>query len=149
MHVDFYGLRLDAPKVTFYLWSPWRASALEHKLFDVVVQLPNVHIEKDADEIRAHVADSKVFQTAMTGVRRTLKGWQEEAEAGRERRGWRWMLEGDTDDHGYDHAGEPHSLWAFLRLSMERGSLEDGEKGEDVDMNGFGLRVWPKGTAPA
>ena len=31
MHLDFYGLTLDAPKVTCYLWSPWRASALEHR----------------------------------------------------------------------------------------------------------------------
>lgn len=148
MLVDFYGLRIDTPRITFYLWSPWRAAALEHKLFDVVLKLPNVQIEKDADEVRAHIAEGPAFQTGLTGLCRVLKGWQEEADPGRERRAWRWMVEGDTDDHGYDHAGEPNSLWAFLRLSMERGSLEDGEKGEDVDMNGFGLRVWPRGGAP-
>jgi hypothetical protein len=33
MRVDLFGLTMDAPGVTFYLWSPWRCSALEHKLF--------------------------------------------------------------------------------------------------------------------
>ena len=32
-----------------------------------------------------------------------LKGWQEEAETGSEKRTWRWLLEGDTDADGYDH----------------------------------------------
>ena len=41
---------------------------------------------------------------------RVLKGWQEEADPGREKRTWRWLLEGDTDDSGYDHAGEPACL---------------------------------------
>ena len=54
-------------------------------------------------------------------------------------------LEGDTDDNGYDHAGERASLWAFLRLGLDRGNVEEGEKGEDIDMNGFGFRIWPAG----
>src|SRR5436190_1080146 len=36
MRVDFYGLTFETPCVTFYLWSPWRSSALEHKLFEAV-----------------------------------------------------------------------------------------------------------------
>ena len=28
---------------------------------------------------------------------------------------------------------------AALRVA----GVEDGEKGEDIDMNGFGLRIWP------
>ncbi|MFO0866958.1 MAG: hypothetical protein U0744_20340 [Gemmataceae bacterium] len=91
------------------------------------MQLPNVHIEKDSDEIRAHVSEAKTFQTAMTGVRRTLKGWQEEADVGRERRGWRWMLEGDTDDNGYDlrrgtvqASLSSASRWTVARLRTER-----------------------------
>ena len=34
MRVDFYGLAFETPRVTFYLRSPWRAAALEHKLFE-------------------------------------------------------------------------------------------------------------------
>lgn len=143
MRVDFYGLSFDTPRVTCYLWSPWRAAALEHRLFDVVRQLPGIEVEQEADEVRAHIPDAKTWKLALNALCRVLKGWQEEADQGRERRVWRWLLEGDTDDHGYDHAGEPASVWAFLRLGVDRGNVEEGEKGEDVDMNGFGLRIWP------
>jgi hypothetical protein len=144
MHIDLYGLTLDTPKVTCYLWSPWRASALEHRLFDVVRQIAGVELEQDVDELRAHINEAKAWRQALTALVRVLKGWQEEAtDAGRERRAWRWLIEGDTDDHGYDHAGEQAGLWVFLRLGLDRGGYEEGEKGEDVDLNGFGLRIWP------
>lgn len=144
MHADFFGLSFVTPKVTVYLWSPWRASALEHRLFDAVRALSGLSVEKDADELRVDVADAKTFKQALTNISRILKGWQEEAEQGRERRAWRWLFEGDTDDHGYDHAGEPACLWAFLRLGLDRaGNFEQPESGEDIDMNGFGLRIWP------
>src|SRR3954471_8762622 len=52
MRVDFYGLQFETPSVTFYLWSPWRAAALEHRLFDSLTGLSGVQVEKDADEIR-------------------------------------------------------------------------------------------------
>ena len=145
MRVDFYGLSFDTPRITCYLWSPWRASALEHRLFEGVRQLSGVEIEQDAEEIRAHIADAKSWKAALHAVVRVLKGWQEEADQGRERRGWRWLMEGDADDNGYDHTGEPASLWAFLRLSLDRGNLEEGDKSEDIDLNGFGLRIWPAG----
>ena len=145
MRVDFYGLIFETPRATFCLWSPWRACALEHRLFDVVRQLPGVEIEQDVDEVRAHVGDAKTWKQALTAVCRVLKGWQEEAtDAGRERRAWRWLLEGDTDDHGYDHAGEPACVWAFLRLGLDRNGVEEGEKPEDIDLNGFGIRIWPE-----
>lgn len=143
MRVDFHGLSFDTPRITFYLWSPWRAAALEHRLFDGVRQLPGVELEEDGDEVRAHIGDAKTWKLAMHAMSRVLKGWQEEADQGREKRTWRWLLEGDSDDHGYDHAGEPASLWGFLRLGLDRGNLEEGEKGEDIDMNGFGFRIWP------
>ncbi|MFO0964753.1 MAG: hypothetical protein U0793_04075 [Gemmataceae bacterium] len=143
MRVDFYGLNFETPRVTCYLWSPWRASALEHRLFDAVRALPGLTPEQDVDEIRVHIEDPKTFKQALTGMVRVLKGWQEEAEQGRERRAWRWLLEGDTDDNSYDHAGEPACLWAFLRLSLDRGSFDEKEPGEDIDLNGIGLRVWP------
>lgn len=145
MRVDFYGMAFETPRVTVYLWSPWRASAIEHRLFDGVRTLGNFKVEQDADEIRLHLEDPKLFKQALTGMVRVLKGWQEEAEQGRERRTWRWLMEGDTDDNGYDHAGEPACIWAFLRLSLDRGNLEENDRAEDIDMNGFGLRFWPVG----
>ncbi|MCS7045589.1 MAG: hypothetical protein NZO58_04455 [Gemmataceae bacterium] len=144
MHIDFYGLNFITPRVTCYLWSPWRAAAIEHRLFDQVRHIDGIELEQDVDEIRAHLTDAKQWQQLLHAVARVLKGWQEEAtDAGRERRSWRWLLEGDTDDHGYDHAGEPAGLWAFLRVAIDRGDYDQGEKGEDIDLNGFGLRIWP------
>lgn len=144
MQVDFYGLTFDTPRVTAYLWSPWRAAAIEHRLFDVVRQIGGVEVEQDADEIRAHLTEPKQWKQALVAIARVMKGWQEEAtDAGRERRAWRWLLEGDTDDHGYDHAGEHACIWAFLRVALDRGNPDEAEKGEDVDLNGFGLRIWP------
>src|SRR3977135_1633086 len=128
MHVELYGLTFETPRVSCYLWSPWRASALEHRLFDAVRQLPGITLEQEADAIRAHIAEARVWKPALNAVVRVLKGWQEEADQGREKRGWRWLLEGDTDDQGYDHAGELAGLWAFLRLSVDRGNLEEGDK---------------------
>ena len=143
MLVDFYGLHMDAPYVTFYLWSPWRASALEIRLFETLSQITGTSVEKDADELRVHIRDAKACKQALHGMCRVLKGWQEEAEQGSERRAWRWLIEGDTDDHGYDHAGEPACLWAFLQLGLERGSFEEPDKAETVDLNAIGLRIWP------
>jgi hypothetical protein len=146
MRVDFYGLAFETPQVTCYLWSPWRASALEHRLFNEVKQLPGVKTEQATDEMRAHLSDAKTWRQALHVLARVLKGWQEEAaDAGRERRAWRWVFEGDTDDHGYEYTGEAASLWAFLRLGIDRGNVEEGEKGEDIDLNGFGVRIWPDG----
>lgn len=144
MRVDLYGLTFETPQVTFHLWSPWRASALEHRLFGAVRELPGARFDQDnPDEVRIEVSDTKTWKAALNAVVRVLKGWQEEAEQGRERRAWRWLLEGDTDDSGYDHAGEVAGLWAFLRLGVDRGNVEEGEKGEDIDLNGFGLRISP------
>ena len=59
-----------------------------------------------------------------------------------DRRTWRWLVEADTDAHGYDHNGERTSLWAFLRLTLERNAPGETDKGfEDIDLNGFGLRI--------
>jgi hypothetical protein len=145
MRVDFYGLVLETPRVSVYLWSPWRAAALEHRLFEAIRALPRVQLENGLDEVRLHIDDPKTCRAALQTAARVLKGWQEEADPGSERRSWRWMLEGDTDADGYDHTGEPVSLWAFLRLSLERGGPGEAEKGEDIDLEGFGLQVWGEG----
>jgi hypothetical protein len=143
MRVELFGLAMDAPGVTAYLWSPWRCSALEHKLFDSLTSLPNVEIEKEADEVRLHITDPKTWRAAVQNLSRVLKGWQEEGvDAGNEKRGWRWLIEGDVDADGYDHKGEKSAFWLFVRLALDRGGPGDGEKGEDIDLNGFGVCVW-------
>ena len=142
MRVDFYGLVLETPRVSVYLWSPWRAAALEHRLFEAISALPRVLLEKGPDEVRLHIDDPKMFRSALQAAERVLKGWQEEADPGSERRSWRWLLEGDTDADGYDHTGEPVSLWGFLRVSLERGGPGEPDKGEDVVLEGFGCQVW-------
>src|SRR5262245_45836526 len=133
MRIDLYGLAFETPRVTFYLWSPWRAAALEHRLFEAVREVSGTQAEAVEDGEALHVSDPKTWRTAVQAVARVLKGWQEEADAG-ERRGWRWLLEGDTDPYGYDQNGEPASLWALVRASVDRGGPGDAEKGEDVDL---------------
>jgi hypothetical protein len=142
MRVEFYGLVFETPCVSFYLWSPWRSTALEHKLFEAVRSLPNTRREDASDELRVHVTDPKTCRAALQAVARVLKGWQEDAEMGSDRRSWRWLLEADTNADGYDAHGEPVSLWGFLRVSLDRGGPGENEKGEDVDLDGFGMRVW-------
>ena len=144
MRVELFGLAMESPGVTFYLWSPWRCSALEHKLFDAVKAIPNATLEAAPDELRVHVAEPKGWKAAVQGLSRVMKGWQEEAsDVGREeRRGWRWLLEADVDASGFDLQGERASFWAYVRLSLDRGGPGDAEKGEDIDLNGFGIQVW-------
>jgi plasmid stabilization system protein ParE len=142
MRIDFHGLVFETSRISFYLWSPWRASALENRLFEAVRQAIGKTPEQGPDELHLHVAEPRQWRSAWQALVRVLKGWQEEAEAGSERRSWRWLLEGDTDDHGYDHYGEPLSLWVYLRLSLDRGGPAEQERGEDVELDGFGIRVW-------
>jgi hypothetical protein len=142
MRIDFFGLAFETPHVTFHLWSPWRAAALEHRLFEAVRSLPRVQSEQTADGWQAQVSDPRTWRGAMQAVSRVLKGWQEEADPGSERRVWRWLLEGDTDADGYDHTGEPVTLWGFLRVGIERGGPGEPDKGEDIDLEGFSVRIW-------
>ena len=142
MRVELYGLAMEAPSVTFYLWSPWRCTALEHKLFDCVRGVPHASVELTPDEHRIHVTDTKGWKAAVQNLARVLKGWQEEAsDAGTERRVWRWLIETDVDASGYDMQGEKASFWAFVRVSLDRGGPGENDKGEDIDLNGFGVRV--------
>jgi hypothetical protein len=148
MRIDFFGLGFETPRVSFYLWSPWRASALEHRLFSTLAALPGMLLEKLPDESCLHLRDAKAWRGVLQAMSRVLKGWEEEAsEAGSEKRSWRWLLETDIDADGYDHAGEAASMWGFLRVSVDRGSAAEPEKGEDIDLHGFGLRVWPQDRA--
>ncbi len=142
MRVEFYGLVFETPQVTFHLFTPWRCAALEHRLFEVTAGLPGAKVEKGADEWRVRVGDTKNWKAALQALERVLKGWQEDSDMGSERRSWQWLLEGDSNADGYDHAGEPLTLWGLLRVSVERGGPSDGEKAEDVDLEGFCLRIW-------
>jgi hypothetical protein len=144
MRVDLFGLAMETPGVTFYLWSPWRCSALEHKLFDSLKSVPNAALEAEADELRIHITEQKSWKAALQNLSRVLKGWQEEgSDVGKdERRGWRWLLEADVDGAGYDLAGERSSFWCYLRLALDHGGPGEAEKGEDIDLNGFGVQVW-------
>jgi hypothetical protein len=143
MRVDFYGLAFETPCVSVSLWSPWRASALEHRLFEAVQGIPGLEMTKEADERRIDIRQPKAWRAALQAIARVLKGWQEEADPGGERRSWRWLLEADTDADGYDHNGEETSLWGILRVSVDRGGPTEPDKGEDIDMEGFGVRIWP------
>src|SRR5262245_66242470 len=102
MRVDLFGLTMEAPGVTFYLWSPWRCSALEHKLFESLRSIPNASVEEAGDELRIHVTDPKGWKAAAQNLSRVLKGWQEEASDGgkEERRAWRGVRGADGGGAG-------------------------------------------------
>src|SRR5262245_16100577 len=118
MQVDLYGLAMSAPGVSFYLWSPWRCSALEHKLFEAAAAAPDATLERAPDEVRLDVTTDKSWKQALTNLERVLKGWQEEGvDAENEKRSWRWLLEADVDANGFDHKGEKSAFWLFLRLA--------------------------------
>src|SRR5262245_5185842 len=142
MRVDFHGLVFETPTISFHLWSPWRASALEHRLFEAVRNQVSARPEQGPDELRFQIHESKLWKAALQALVRVLKGWQEEAEAGSEKRSWRWLIEADSDGHGYDSYGEPVSLWLFLRVGLERGGPDQPERPEDIDLEGFGIRIW-------
>jgi len=51
-------------------------------------------------------------------------------------------MEADIDSNGYDMNGEKSVIWLYPRLSLDRGGPGEPEKGEDIDLNGFGLSIW-------
>ena len=141
MRFDLNGLAFETPRVVFHLWSPWRCSDLENRIFRALEALPRIVAEPSPDEKRLVLDDPRLCKQALQAVSRVVKGWQEDADAGSERRVWRWIIEGDLDEAGYDHNGEPASLWCFLRVSLERGGVGEPEKAEDIDLDGFGLEI--------
>src|SRR5213592_1202209 len=70
MRVELFGLTMEAPGATFYLWSPWRCSFLEHKLFESLKSVPNATAEPGPDELRIHVADAKGWKLAVQNLSR-------------------------------------------------------------------------------
>jgi hypothetical protein len=146
MRIELHGLILETPLVTVHLWSPWRATALEHRLFEVVRDEVKGKVEQLADESRLRIVNAREWQAALQSVARVLKGWQEEADPHSERRSWWWLLEGDTDTNGYDHNGEPTAVWCLVRLGLDRGGVGEQEKAEDFDLEGFGVKIWGEKT---
>ena len=143
MRVELHGMVFDTPAVSFYLWSPWRCSDLEHRLFKALQQLPGADLEEATDELRVHLSDPKVWRASLQVINRVMKGWQEEAsDVGDEKRFWRWLFEADCDPDGFDYHGDPLSLWAFLRLTLDRSRPGESDRPEDLDLDGFGVRVW-------
>src|SRR5204863_49815 len=82
---------------------------------EAICTLAHAAPEEGPDELRVTITDAKIWRAALQAFARVLKGWQEEADPGSERRSWRWLIEGDVDTDGYDHAGEPAGLWGFIR----------------------------------
>lgn len=143
MHISFYGLRLQVERISVALWSPWRSSKLEHRLFDSVRKLPNVRPEPARDEEVLVISDELTWEAALQGMIRILKGWQEDAAPGSEKRHWRWFVEGDSDAYGYDHGNEPFTLWVYLRLLVEQGMPSEDYKVEEIELGGLNIRFWP------
>ena len=52
MRFEFYGLAFETPHVIFHLWSPWRATNIEHRLFEALRLLPRAELEDGPDERR-------------------------------------------------------------------------------------------------
>jgi hypothetical protein len=118
-----------------------RASALQRS-----ETAPRLHLETSPDELNVQIADVKIWKQALANMSRLLKGWQEEtASTGKERRVFRWLFEGDTDEHGYDHANDVACLWIYLRVGLDSGEVDQEEPPEWIDLSGFGLRFWPMG----
>ena len=153
MRVDFYGLAFETPRVTFYLWSPWRATALEHRLFESVSKVPRVEAEAGPDERRLHVTDPKALRAAVQVVARVLKGWQEEADAASERRsGAGYWKEIRTPTATTTRANPPASgdssalAWnAAARAITKRGKTSTWKGSE----SGFGARARKRSFAPS
>jgi len=140
MQVELFNLKMVCDSVVCHLWSPWRCSALEIRLFDAVKRLPGAVPSALPDELKLRITSADVWAQAHDAMLTILKGWQEEAsEAGGERRAWRWLLEADCDADGYDMNGDPTCFWVYMRALVERGGPDDGEKAEEIDFNGFGL----------
>jgi hypothetical protein len=144
MRIDLHGLTFETPRVTFYLWWPWRATALEHRLFDAVCEALGIMPQVSPQGVCLQISDPRNWRSAVQAVARVLKGWQEEADPAGERRSWRWLLEGESDPYGYDSAGEPASLWGLVQITVDYNSPGETSDGEDMELESFNFRIWPQ-----
>ncbi|MGF1578218.1 MAG: hypothetical protein ACFCD0_02520 [Gemmataceae bacterium] len=143
MRVELLGLAIETPKVSVSLWSSWKASQLETKVFNSIGQVPDLEkLERD-DEMRLSFRTEQQWQAVMDRVVRVMKGWQEEAAGRNEKRLWGWMIDGDRDAYGYDPMGEAACLWGWFRLFLERGDPGEFDKSEQVELQSLSFRFWP------
>ncbi|MSR32499.1 MAG: hypothetical protein EXR99_13450 [Gemmataceae bacterium] len=140
MQAELMGLVFDTPAVVVRLWSPWRASAIEHRLFDQIRQIASGTVEEKPDELVLKIHETKEWNLAVGVCNRVMMGWEEEADHGTERRLWCWVLEGDVNMAGYDHFGEPASIWALVRVTLERPAIDPAlPPVEHFDLENFGV----------
>ena len=129
------------------LWSPWRATALEHRLFNEVKQLPGVHLESTPDEhARAdrrrqgmeasHAQHVAAAQRLAGGSRRRRQGTPRLSLAHR-RRHRRARLR-SRQRNRLAFGSTCASAWTAA-------IIDDAEPSEWIDLSGFGLRFWPVG----
>ncbi len=148
MQISLYSIKFIAQDITIYLWSPWRATALEHRLFDVCRNLPACKVEEEPDEWRIQLKDQASWQKIVQIIARVLDGWKEEAnEIGREHRSWYWVIEAETDRNGYDSEGEPSSVWAYIQLGIEEGNPGEEKSSETLTLDGLSFRFWNESQA--
>jgi hypothetical protein len=142
MQINLMGLIFETPCVVVHLYSPWRASALENKLFENIRQIPGLVLEQSQDELIISIRDLKTWKIALDACVRSLKGWQEDADLGLERRFWYWHVEGDVDADGYDHTGESASLWVLISAVLERAEIgPDISKIEPIEFEHFCIQI--------
>lgn len=142
MQVNLMGLIFETPCVIIHLYSPWRATALENKLFESIRQIPGLQTEETQDDLLIQIRDLKIWKNVLENCVRILKGWQEDADLASERRFWCWLLEADVDADGYDHSAEPASIWVLIRAILERAEISpDVSKVEPVDLESFCIQI--------
>ncbi|MEZ6138929.1 MAG: hypothetical protein R3B84_00015 [Zavarzinella sp.] len=144
MKLKLYGISIEAERVTYSLLSPWRASMLEHRLFDSIRAISNVKYEEADAELLLHISAEKPAHESLLMIERIMKGWQEDGSSTKqERRLWHWSLEAEVDARGNDTSGDPTSIWGFLDVSVERFQASEQDKLDEVDLACFSMRIWP------
>lgn len=142
MRIQIFGLTFETPRVQFLLHDPWRATSLEHRIFENVRKAIKVTPDEDPEGLRITLDDQKLWKPAIQGVIRTLKAWQEEASPViGEQRMWCFVVEGNVTSTGYDIHGNQACIHVYVRLGVVRGGPADGEKGEEIDLDGFNIQI--------
>lgn len=73
MLINLTGLIFETPCLVVHLYSPWRASALENKLFENIKQLPGVVLEQAQDELIISIRDINTWKLALAACVRSRK----------------------------------------------------------------------------
>lgn len=146
MEITFYQFCITTQKIAIHLYSCWRASQLEHKLFDSARTIVGKEPDRKDDSLVLTITAESTWNQLFQNWVRILKGWEEDAVPGDERRRWRWVIEGDTDHYGYNHNGDNFALWVFLRTSIEHGEANAAESIDEFDLDALGIQLVPNKT---